>query len=84
VQPESELQRYVSPPAVSGAPPEPTAYATEDPGVREISDDLAYAPPPPPPAPLAAFPPPPPPMTSIVLSEEFQSYGTVHELPEVR
>lgn len=47
---------------------------------------LPPAPPPPVPPPLAenpAAPPEPPPISSMVLLAEFQSLGTVHEVPEV-
>jgi hypothetical protein len=46
-----------------------------------------YAPPPPPAekfTSLGVTPPPPPPITSMVLSDEFQSEGTDHVVPEVR
>ena len=87
--------KYVSPPAVPLVgvtvvpevvaplvPPIPTWYVTLLPALSERLDILEYPPPP------ALYPPPPPPppapITSIVLADEFQSAGTVHDAPEVR
>jgi hypothetical protein len=76
----------VSVPAVGVPfPPAPTCIVALPPGVKLTFLVRAYAPPPPPPEPFVciSFPPPPPPITSTKFSVEFQSAGTLHEVPEV-
>jgi hypothetical protein len=53
---------------------------------RERFEIFEYPPPPPPEPAKSGFalcPPPPPPIVSMLLLAEFQSSGTVHEVPEI-
>src|SRR3989338_7207280 len=75
------LLNHVSPPLPPGLPPAPICRYAVPPGVSARLVTFEYPPPPPPALPR---PPPPPPITSMVLSDEFQSDGTVHVVPDVR
>jgi hypothetical protein len=70
------------------SPAEATLMVTEFPAVRERFVICEYAPPPPPPPALVALTPstpfPPAPIHSMVLLDELQFAGTVHDVPEVR
>jgi hypothetical protein len=68
---------------VPAAPPDPTLYDADPPGVKVRLEIIEYAPPPPPPPASPALvglpkpPPPPPPITWISLSALFQVSSTV-------
>ncbi|HEY1410781.1 MAG TPA: hypothetical protein VGF36_01510 [Rhodopila sp.] len=89
-----EVLNVVFPPAVpfdtpSGhVPPAPMAMGTDAPSPPKVPAEtlvtLRYSPPPPPPPAAPPAPAPPPPIASIVLAPLFQSFGTVHVVPEIR